>query len=155
MFIYQKVSISIMSEMVHLRIPEGLYKSVEKISEEMGFKSVQEFIRQAVRDQMFEYQKRVAFLQLRRDLGGLKGAFKGASGDERIDMLGEFMRGDKSKFLKKYGFDAASKKDEDDFLREAALGVLDLQRGILNGRFRDIDKDKLLKEYARKKGFKL
>lgn len=94
-----------MSEMVHLRIPEGLYKSIEKLSEEMGFKSVQEFVRQAVRDQVFEYEKQLDILWLRREQGSLKGKIKRLTEAERAAVFQEFIREDSSKLLRKYGLD--------------------------------------------------
>ena len=42
-----------------------------------------------------------------------------------------------------------------EFLREAARALLNMQKGMFTGKTREVDRDKLIKEYAREKGFKL
>jgi Arc/MetJ-type ribon-helix-helix transcriptional regulator len=81
-----------MSEMVHLRVPDKLYKEVEKLVKQMGFRSVQEFIRQAIRDQSYEYQKKLAMIHLRKDFGSLKGKIKRLTEEERDKVFQEFIK---------------------------------------------------------------
>jgi metal-responsive CopG/Arc/MetJ family transcriptional regulator len=94
-----------MSEMVHLRVPDKLYETVEEVVDQMGFRSVQEFIRQAIRDQLFEYEKKMAILWLEKEKGSLKGKIKRLTEEERRALAEEFVKGDNSELLRKYGFD--------------------------------------------------
>ena len=42
-----------------------------------------------------------------------------------------------------------------EFLREAARILLNMQRGMFTGKTREVDRDKLIEKYAKKKGFNL
>ena len=50
---YQKVSIGIMNEQINLRLPQKLLFAARKQSEKKGYGSIQEFIKEAIRDKVF------------------------------------------------------------------------------------------------------
>jgi metal-responsive CopG/Arc/MetJ family transcriptional regulator len=53
-FIYQMVSIDIMNQQINLRLPEKLIASIKEYSEEHGFSTLQEFIKETIREKLFE-----------------------------------------------------------------------------------------------------
>ncbi len=53
-FIYQMVSIGIMNTQINLRMPQKLLSSVKSYSDEHGYGSVQDFIKETVREKLFD-----------------------------------------------------------------------------------------------------
>jgi metal-responsive CopG/Arc/MetJ family transcriptional regulator len=53
-FIYQMVSIGSMSTQINLRMPQKLLSAVKSYSDEHGFGSVQEFIKETIREKLFD-----------------------------------------------------------------------------------------------------
>lgn len=48
------VSIGIMNTQINLRLPENLITSVRDYSEEHGFSSIQDFIKETIREKLFD-----------------------------------------------------------------------------------------------------
>lgn len=57
MFKYQLVSIGIMNTQINIRLPEKVLISAKSYMEEHGFSTMQEFIKEAVREKLFEEQE--------------------------------------------------------------------------------------------------
>ena len=53
-FIYQLVSIDTMNTQINVRLPEKVLVSAKSYTEEHGFNSIQEFIKEAIREKLFE-----------------------------------------------------------------------------------------------------
>ena len=53
-FKYDRVSIGIMNKQINLRIPENILVSAESYAKKHGFGTLQEFIKEAVREKLFE-----------------------------------------------------------------------------------------------------
>jgi len=53
-FIYQLVSYGIMNTQINLRMPQKLLSSVRSYSDEHGFGSVQDFIKETIREKLFD-----------------------------------------------------------------------------------------------------
>ena len=51
---YQMVSIGTMNTQINVRFPEKLLVSAKKYSEQHGYSTVQEFIKETVREKLFE-----------------------------------------------------------------------------------------------------
>jgi hypothetical protein len=65
-YISIKYHLSIMvNRMVHLRVPEKLYKDSESLTKEFGFSNVQDFFRNAVHRAIEEYNRQVAWAKVK------------------------------------------------------------------------------------------
>ena len=53
-FIYQLVSIDTMNTQINVRLPEKVLVSAQSYVQEHGFSSIQEFIKEAIREKLFE-----------------------------------------------------------------------------------------------------
>ena len=53
-FIYQTVSIDTMNTQINLRLPEKMLLSAKSYTERYGFNSLQEFIKETIREKLFE-----------------------------------------------------------------------------------------------------
>ena len=53
-FIYRMVSIGIMNTQINVRIPQKLLSSVRSYSDEHGYGSVQDFIKETIREKLFD-----------------------------------------------------------------------------------------------------
>ena len=53
-FIHQLVSIDTMNTQINVRLPEKVLVSAQSYAEEHGFSSIQEFIKEAIREKLFE-----------------------------------------------------------------------------------------------------
>lgn len=53
-FIYQVVSIGIMNSQINIRLPERMLNAAQSYSEEHGFGSLQDFIKETIREKLFE-----------------------------------------------------------------------------------------------------
>lgn len=56
-FKYQKVSIDTMNTQINVRMPDKLLVEAKRFAEDQGFGSVQEFIKETVREKIFEAPK--------------------------------------------------------------------------------------------------
>lgn len=111
--IYQIVSDYIMangaSRMVHLRIPETIYARSQTIVKENGFVSIQEFLRNALRDAIDKIETQMAIERLRKLKGSVKGikrlteAERTRAYEEAIKMTPE----QTLELFRKYGLDKA------------------------------------------------
>jgi len=57
---------------IHLRLPKVLYKESLKIKESFGFTNIQEFIKEAIRRLIYEYNKQKALKTLKKLYGSFK-----------------------------------------------------------------------------------
>lgn len=79
-FIYRMVSIGIMNTQINIRMPQKILSSAMSYSEEHGFGSVQEFIKETIREKLFdepeitkkelELVKKLAVVSEKRNLYG-------------------------------------------------------------------------------------
>lgn len=61
-----------MTKLVHIRLPTQLYDAAKNVSDISGFSTVQEFLRNAIRNAVDEHEKRLAL----KKLYALKGSVK-------------------------------------------------------------------------------
>ena len=92
-----------MDKSIHLRLPETLYSSAEKIKDEFGFTTIQEFIKDAVRKAIQEYYKQRALYVLRKNFGSMKNV-KRLTDAERDELARKLTPAKSREILKKFGF---------------------------------------------------
>lgn len=93
------------NKMVHLRIPATLYADSREIVKQLGFGSIQEFIKDSMRKTVQEYRKQVVLVRLAALKGSAKG-IKRMTKEERNALALEFMSNpaERSKLLREFGF---------------------------------------------------
>jgi len=79
------------SKMVHLRIPGELYAQSQTVVKEKGFASIQEFIRNMMRNGIEEIKTQMAIERLRKLKGSVKG-IKRPTEAEREEAFQDFLR---------------------------------------------------------------
>ncbi len=97
------------SRMVHLRIPSELYAQSQGIVKEKGFVSIQEFIRNMMRNGIGEIRTQMAIERLRKLKGSVKG-IKRLTEAERTKVYDEAIKMTPEQALelfRKYGLDKA------------------------------------------------
>jgi hypothetical protein len=105
MFKYQKVSMYIMAsgKMVHLRIPGNVYADLEKAEKSLCFDSVQNLIKDLLRNFVLEMHRKEALEWLEEHKGSVKGPIKPLSSKEREELLKRYLKEDTSDVFRKYG----------------------------------------------------
>lgn len=78
------------NKMVHIRMPDKLYKESKALADDFGFSSVQEFFRSAVRKAVGEYQRQMAWRTVKA-LYGSDRNLKKPTRKERDRWAREFM----------------------------------------------------------------
>ncbi len=78
------------NKMVHIRMPDRLYRESEALADDFGFGSVQEFFRSAVRKAVEEYQRQMAWRTVKALYGSDRNIRKPTPG-ERDRRAREFM----------------------------------------------------------------
>jgi len=63
-----------MTNQIHLRLPEKMYKEILEIQEEFSFSNPQEFIKESLRKSIQEYNKEKAIKTLDKYYGSVKNA---------------------------------------------------------------------------------
>ena len=96
------VPIGIMDKSIHLRMPKVLYREASEIKEHFGFTNMQEFIKEAIRKAIFEYNKQKALKTLKRLYGSVKDT-KRFTDKERNKLAMEHTPEKGREILKKYG----------------------------------------------------
>lgn len=97
------------NKMVHLRVPEALYAQSQTIVKEKGFASIQEFIRNMMRNGIGEIKTQMAIERLRKLKGSVKG-IKRLTEAERTKAYEEAIRMTPEQTLelfRKFGLDKA------------------------------------------------
>jgi len=89
------------NKLVHLRVSDKLYKDSIEIVRESGFNSIQEFIREAVRKTVEDFQTRMAIRNLRKLQGSVKG-IKRMTKEERDRLFEEYAKKNPSEIFRKY-----------------------------------------------------
>lgn len=95
------------SKLIHLRVPDILYKKAKKISKESGYRNVQEFTLESVRDAIQEHYKQQGLKTLDEEFGKYKGKIKRPTKEEREKIFEEFVEEKKRglNLFRKYGLD--------------------------------------------------
>lgn len=92
------------SKTVLLRVPENLFQKSIKTAEDLGFKNIQEFIRDRLREATLSQKQREAIARLRANLGATKGKARYLTQEEREKALDDFLK-NKPNLFRKYGLD--------------------------------------------------
>ncbi len=103
-FKYQKVSKEIMNgKMIHLRLSEPLCKEANELIPEFGFKNIQEFISEAIRNAVEQYKLKRDIRGLRKLMGSVKNVKRHTQ--EEMEQHALSMTPEKyAEIMKKYGF---------------------------------------------------
>ncbi len=99
------------NKMVHLRIPSELYAEGKEVVRHMGFGSVQELIKDALRKAVQDYRKEIALKHLAQMKGSVKG-IKRLTKEERNALALEFIKmsdAERSSLFREFGLDDARK----------------------------------------------
>jgi len=92
------------SKTILLRVPENLFQKSTKIADDLGFKNIQEFIRDRLREATLSQKQREAIAGLRANLGVAKGKVRYLTQEEREKALKDFLK-NKPNLFRKYGLD--------------------------------------------------
>jgi Arc/MetJ-type ribon-helix-helix transcriptional regulator len=91
--IYTNVYLIVMaSDVVHIRIGEKLIKAIDDVVKETTYSSRTEFIREAVRKQVEEENRREALAMLRANFGKGRGKVKELTEERRAEIYEEFLK---------------------------------------------------------------
>ncbi len=95
------------NKLIHLRVPDNLYKKAAEISKEGGYRNVQEFTLESIRKTAQEYYRQKALKALDEEFGKYKGKIKRLTKEEREKIFEEFIEEKKRglNIFRKYGFD--------------------------------------------------
>ena len=95
------------NKLVHLRVSDKLYRDSQEIVRENGFNSIQEFIREAVRKKVEEFQTMMAVRRLEKLKGSVKG-IKRMTKEERDKLFEEYVKKNPSEIFRKYNLNKVS-----------------------------------------------
>jgi Arc/MetJ-type ribon-helix-helix transcriptional regulator len=91
-----------MSEMTHLRLEKELKEQIKEFVEMGLFSNITEFVRDAIRRNIDEYNKRIVITRLRKNMGSLKGKIKPLTKEERIKLAEEYAKENALEILRKF-----------------------------------------------------
>lgn len=94
------------NKLIHLRVPDNLYKKAAEISKEGGYRNVQDVALESLRKTAMEYCRQRALKTLEEEFGKYKGKIKRPTKEERERIAIEFWNDEnRSDILRKYGLD--------------------------------------------------
>lgn len=94
------------NKLIHIRMPDILYKRARQITKENGYRNVQDFTLESLRNAVQEHCRREALKALDEGFGKYKGKIKRMTSEERDKFAREFMADkNRSNILRKYGLD--------------------------------------------------
>mgnify|MGYP001246625599 FL=1 len=94
----------VINKLLHIRIPENLYKKADNLSEVLGFSTIQEFFRDSLRKSIEIHEKQAIIKKLQL-LKGYEGKINRLNKKERDRLFEEFIKKDSSEILRKYRLD--------------------------------------------------
>ncbi len=92
------------NKLIHMRVPDKLYKEIKHYVKEDGYRSPQEFSLEAIRNAIQEKRKHEALIELKKQFGSVKN-IKRPTKKERDRIFEELANEKPSDIFRKYGFD--------------------------------------------------
>jgi Arc/MetJ-type ribon-helix-helix transcriptional regulator len=91
-----------MAEMTHLRLEKELKKQIKEFIDLGLFSNMTEFIKDAIRKNIDEYNRRIIIRRLRENVGSLKGKIKPLSKEEKLSLAEEYVKQNPLEILRKF-----------------------------------------------------